>query len=315
MPTGGRGEPGQPARPARRPAPRAGDRPESRRRCSTRSKARRSSADPDSPEAANVRELRRAYDRQTKLPRTLVEELARATSRGHAEWVVARREKDFARLRPTLETIFGLKRQEAECLGYDDTPYDALLDEYEPGARSRDLAALFDALRGELVPLVAAIAGARRRPDRSILRREYPLDRQRVFGEAVAAAVGFDFDRGRLDTTEHPFCTGIGPGDTPDHHPLRRPQLRRRLLRRPPRGRPRPLRPGARPRAPRHADGRGRLARHPREPVAALGERRRPGPAVLGLLVPARPPGLPRGARRRRRATPSCSPSTRSSRR
>ncbi len=171
-------------------------------------------ADPDSPEAANVRELRRSYDRQTRLPRTLVEELARATSRGHSEWVAARQAKDFPRLRPTLETIFRLKRDEAECLGYEDTPYDALLDEYEPGARSRDLAAVFEALRMELVPLVRAIAAAPDRPDRSILTREYPLDRQKVFGEAVAAAVGFDFRRGRLDPTEHPFCTGIGPGDT-----------------------------------------------------------------------------------------------------
>lgn len=171
-------------------------------------------ADPESPEAANVRELRRSFDRQTKLPRTLVEELARATSRGHLEWVAARQAKDFPRLRPTLETIFRLKRDEAACLGFEDTAYDALLDEYEPGARSRDLVALFEALRADLVPLVRALAGASHQPDRSILKRDYPIDRQKVFGEAVAAAVGFDFRRGRLDTTEHPFCTGIGPGDT-----------------------------------------------------------------------------------------------------
>lgn len=171
-------------------------------------------ADPDSPQAANVREFRRSFDRQTKLPRTLVEEMARATSRGQQEWVSAKRDKDFPRLKPALETIFSLKREEARCLGSYDEPYDALLDEYEPGAKSRDLAVLFDALRADLVPLVAAIGAADRRPDGSILRRDYPLDRQRVFGEAVAAAVGFDFRRGRLDTTEHPFCTDIGPGDT-----------------------------------------------------------------------------------------------------
>jgi carboxypeptidase Taq len=171
-------------------------------------------ADPDGPEAANVRETRRAFDRLTKIPRSLVEALARATTRGQQEWVAAKRAADFERFRPALEAILSLKRDEARCVGFDDVPYDALLDEYEPGARSRDLAALFDALRAELVPLVAAIGGASRRPDRSILRRDYPVDRQRVFGEMVAAAVGFDFGRGRLDTTEHPFCTGIGPGDT-----------------------------------------------------------------------------------------------------
>jgi carboxypeptidase Taq len=170
-------------------------------------------SEPDSSEAANVREMRRSFDRLTKLPRTLVEELARAASLAQQEWIVARREDRFEHFRPWLETIVTLKRQQAECLGFEEEIYDALLDEYEPGARSRPLAALFDALRRELVPLVGAIAGASRRPDAAMLRREFPVDRQRVFGEAVAAAVGFDFRRGRLDTAEHPFCTGIGPGD------------------------------------------------------------------------------------------------------
>lgn len=172
-------------------------------------------ADPESAEAVNVRELRRSFDRQTRLPRSLVEGLARATSKAHHDWLAARRERSFALLRPALEAVFGLKREEAACLsGIGSDPYDALLDEYEPGARVADLARLLEALRAELVPLVGSIAGSGRGPDVSILARSYPVDRQRVFAEAAAAAVGFDFDRGRLDTTEHPFCTGIGPGDT-----------------------------------------------------------------------------------------------------
>ena len=175
------------------------------------------SASPDeagTPAAANVRELRRSYDRQTKLPRSLVEELARATSKAHHDWVEARKTKSFPTLRPALETVFALKRQEAACLDPGGDPYDPLLDEYEPGAKSVDLANVFAALRADLVPLVAAIGASGTRPDVTILRREFPVDRQRVFAEAAAAAFGFDFDRGRLDTTEHPFCTGIGPGDT-----------------------------------------------------------------------------------------------------
>ena len=175
-------------------------------------------ADPISFPAVNVRELRRSYNRLTRLPRTLVEELARSTSRGHQEWIAARHERDFARLKPSLEIIFALKRNEAECLGYQDTAYDALIDEYEPGAKSKDLAVLFASLRTELVPLVAGIANSKlkskTKPNPTILNREYAVDRQKVFGEAVAAAVGFDFQRGRLDSTEHPFCSGIGPGDT-----------------------------------------------------------------------------------------------------
>src|SRR5262245_20048384 len=192
------------------------------------------SIDPESPQAVNIRELRRAYDRRSKLPRELVEELARTTSLAQQEWTVARRNRDFGRFRPWLDRIVHLKRQESDCLrdatGSAGSIYDPLLDDYEPGARSADLAALFQALRQELVPLVQAIgeASARRvkdsgtadlsegtrTPGVEILRRAYPIDRQKIFGETVAATVGFDFARGRLDVTAHPFCTGIGPGDT-----------------------------------------------------------------------------------------------------
>ena len=196
------------------------------------------STGPGSAEAANIRELRRGYERRTRLPRALVEELARTTSMAQSEWVAARAASDFARFRPWLEKIFRLKREESACLAgraptygvaaSAGSAYDPLLDDYEPGARSANLAILFDALRRELTPLVTSIveATARRGAATSsvasgpssagvgaILKRSYPCDRQRVFGEAVAAAVGFDFRRGRLDVTAHPFCTGIGPGD------------------------------------------------------------------------------------------------------
>src|SRR5262249_51653570 len=131
------------------------------------------------------------------------------------EWVAARQSNDFPRFRPWLEKIIHLKQREAQCLGDGTAAYDTLLDEYEPGAKSAEIGRLFAALRQELVPLVEAILGSRVRPDLAGFRRAagYPLDRQRIFGETVAAAIGFDFHAGRLDTTAHPFCTGIGPGD------------------------------------------------------------------------------------------------------
>jgi carboxypeptidase Taq len=170
-------------------------------------------ADPLCPEAVNVREIRRAYDRAVRVPRPLVEELARTVSLAQQEWAAARRADDFGRFRPWLQKIITLKRHEAEALGYEDSPYDALLEEHEPGARSRQLAALFDTLAQELVPLANAIAYSGRQLDDRVLRREFPVERQRQFGETVAAAVGFDFRRGRLDTAVHPFFASIGPGD------------------------------------------------------------------------------------------------------
>lgn len=170
-------------------------------------------SDPHSPAAANVRELRRTYDRMTRLPRQLIEELTRTTTLAQHEWAAARCHADFARFRPWLERIVSLKRREAECLGYPDVPYDSLLDEFEPGARTRDLAQLFEALHRELVPLVNTVLYAPRKPKIEILHRSFPLDQQRVFGETVAAALGFDFERGRLDIAAHPFFGTIGPGD------------------------------------------------------------------------------------------------------
>jgi carboxypeptidase Taq len=169
--------------------------------------------DPQAPPAVNLRELRRAYGRLTRLPRRLIEELTRTTTLAQHEWAAARRAADFARFRPWLEKILSLKRCEAECLGYEDLPYDALLDEFEPGVRTRPIAALFEALRRELVPLANALIYAPRKPNLSILHRAFPLDRQRTFCETVAAALGFDFERGRLDTATHPFFSTIGSGD------------------------------------------------------------------------------------------------------
>jgi carboxypeptidase Taq len=169
--------------------------------------------DPHAPAAVNIRELRRRYDRLTRLPRLLVEEIARTTSLAQQEWTAARQDADFDRFRPWLEKIVALKGHEADALGYETVAYDALLDEYEPGARSQEIALLFDDLRRELVPLATALTHARRQPHAALLHREYPIEQQRLFGETVAAAIGFDFHRGRLDTTTHPFFSTIGPGD------------------------------------------------------------------------------------------------------
>ena len=177
---------------------------------------------PHSPEGANIREILRSYRRHTRLPRELVEELAHVTSLAQHEWAVARQNADFPRFLPWLERVVSLKRREAESLGGAGSLYDVLLDDFEPGTTSRDLSRLFDELRSELAPLAAALAQARRRPNVGILHRDYPVERQRLFAESVAEAVGFDFNSGRIDAAPHPFSSPIGPGDTrltTRHHP------------------------------------------------------------------------------------------------
>jgi carboxypeptidase Taq len=163
--------------------------------------------------AANLREIRRQYDRAVRMPKSLVEEIARVTSRAQQVWQSARKANDFRSFQPWLDKILALKRQQADAIGYAENPYDALLDEFEPGASAADITRTFAALREELVPLVAVIAGSSRKTRREILDREFSVDRQEMFGQSAAAAIGFDFQAGRLDVTAHPFCSTAGPGD------------------------------------------------------------------------------------------------------
>jgi carboxypeptidase Taq len=162
---------------------------------------------------ATIRELKRQYDKRVKLPQSLVEELTRASVLGQQAWVKARQNNDFKSFAPHVEKLFHLKRQQAECLGYSDNVYDALLDEFEPDAKTAEVAAVLSRLRAELVPLVQAIMQSGRKAPVEILQREYPAAAQEAFGKAAAAGIGFDFTRGRLDVTHHPFCSGLGPHD------------------------------------------------------------------------------------------------------
>ncbi len=170
--------------------------------------------DNGSVEAANVRETRHRYDKETKLPKELVEELTKVTSLAQGEWVKARKNNDFKAFLPWLEKVVKLTREKAKCYGYKGEPYNALLDDYEPGATVDMIDDVFKNLRDELVTLLKKVQNAKKKPDVTIVERPYNVELQRIFGESVAAAIGFGFDHGRLDITTHPFCTGIGPGDT-----------------------------------------------------------------------------------------------------
>jgi len=172
-------------------------------------------ADPDSVVAANIREARRDFDRATKLPRRLVEELSHTCTLSQQAWIAARKKSDFKQFQPWLEKIVALKREEAQAIGYGKgVPYDALLDAFEPGMTAADVTRLFTPLRDELVKLIAAIRDSGKKPNREIITRLYPKDAQREFSIAAAKQIGFSFDDGRLDTAAHPFCSGFGPGDT-----------------------------------------------------------------------------------------------------
>lgn len=166
-------------------------------------------------EAATIRDLKRDWNRDSRLPVDLVRRISEATVKGQQVWTQARKSDDFASFAPQLGQIVSLIRESGQRLadGTDRSVYEALMDEYEPDADVASLNQVFADLRVELSQLIQTIRQAPRQPDVSILQREYCLDTQRDFSQRVAKAVGFDFDRGRLDETTHPFCTTLGPSD------------------------------------------------------------------------------------------------------
>lgn len=163
--------------------------------------------------SANLRELRRQFDRATKLPVELVARESTATSISMHVWAEARKQSDFAAFAPHLETLVGLAREKAELWGYDDEPYDALLDGYERATSTKAVASLFDSLSPELRKIAAgAVEKSAARPV-SLPAGPYPVEAQKSLNARIAEAIGFDFSAGRIDTTTHPFCTTLGPRD------------------------------------------------------------------------------------------------------
>jgi carboxypeptidase Taq len=174
-----------------------------------------SDEDPHGDVAATIRGLYRDWKRERTLPTDLVQRTAEATVRGQQTWDAARTANDFGMFRDILDKVIDLKREAGQRIseGTDRTPYEALLDEYEPDARVDELQKVFDNVRASLVELIARIADAPKQPDTSAIQRTFNISDQRDFSHGVAENVGFDFDRGRLDETSHPFCTTLGPHD------------------------------------------------------------------------------------------------------
>ncbi len=170
--------------------------------------------DPESEIAVNCREWRRMYDRQVKLPGEFVEDFTRTTSKATKIWAEARKKSDFKIFQPHLEKIVELCRQKADFIGYETERYDALLDEYEPGAKVGEVETAFEDLRKELVVLIAKIKDAPKKPDIGIIKRPWNVERQKILAETVAIAMGYDFESGRLDESVHPQCSNLGPWDT-----------------------------------------------------------------------------------------------------
>jgi carboxypeptidase Taq len=161
---------------------------------------------------ASLRLLRRDYDKAVRVPEELVRELAEVSGRSYQAWTEARPAADFSILEPHMVRLLELKKQEAEALGYDDEPYDALLDQYEPGMTTAEVEAMFEGLRRGLKPLVDKVLDNVEDPP-EWLGDHYDPDSQLAFCHWLVSQLNFNDSEGRLDVSPHPFTIHIGPGD------------------------------------------------------------------------------------------------------
>jgi len=162
----------------------------------------------DAVGAAKMRHIRRTYARATKLPETLSAEIARVTSRAQGIWAEARAAGDVAHFLPTLERVVALKREEAAAYADGGDLYDALMDDYEPGATAAEIGAMFARMRERLILLRERIMGSGVHP--APLSGQFAEAGQLKLAHMVAEHFGYDFRHGRLDKSVHPFTSGAG---------------------------------------------------------------------------------------------------------
>lgn len=171
-----------------------------------------------------IREARRGYDRSTKLPRELVEEVARVQAGSFEAWKRARANNDFASFAPWLGRTISLQREIADHLGFKETRYDALLDEFEPGATSSKIDLQFTPVREISTALLKRIQASGNTVVDSCLQGDFAADKQIALSKAILRGMGYEFAHGGIAVSPHPFTTSFGsPFDVrltvnPDQH-------------------------------------------------------------------------------------------------
>lgn len=161
--------------------------------------------DPDSYRVRAVKYAREHYEIGKRIPTAVVTELNELKTESQAVWAEARSKNDYAMFKPYLEKIVRIQRQIAEGIGYKEHPYDALLQRYEPGMTAARLKALFAELKAGLTPILEK---ARRHPEARhdfLTARTYPGAQQLAFATEISKKFGYDFNRGKIDLTVHPF--------------------------------------------------------------------------------------------------------------
>ncbi len=156
---------------------------------------------------AQLREITRSFQRNTKVPTKLAAEIARVTSKSQGEWAEARSNEDFKAFVPTLERVVALRQEEGQALADSGDPYDALLQDYEPGTTAAELDEMFGALRPRLTALRSAIL---EKPAPKAVDGAFDEAAQLALSQQLALDFGYDMNTGRIDKAVHPFSSGSG---------------------------------------------------------------------------------------------------------
>lgn len=162
---------------------------------------------------AALREWRHDFLQAVALPARFVKQFAKLTSQAMVAWSLARKNNTFTTFSPFLEKIVAMSQKKAEYLGYQDHPYDALLDYFEPGMTTKEIAPLFEKMKKKIQKLLEKIKEAPPIDD-SCIHGRFSADKQMEFGRHILKAMGYDLEKGRLDLSEHPFCTSLHPSDS-----------------------------------------------------------------------------------------------------
>ncbi len=161
----------------------------------------------------NINEAQRDFDLETKIPKQLVMDMAALGSRSHISWVKAREDNKFSDFAPVLKQFLELKKNWAQYAFPDLSPYDANIDNFERGTTMAEITPVFDYMKTELIPFIQSIKESTYHPDVSFLKGKFPVTKQESLGRRISQDIGFDFDRGRMDVSVHPFCGGSHPTD------------------------------------------------------------------------------------------------------
>lgn len=164
-------------------------------------------------ERALILESWRDYEKQIKLPEAHVREVSELSSKAHYHWAEARKQSDFSLFLPWLEKTILLQRKTAKYLGYKKTPYDALIDIYEPGMTTEKTSLILNDLKDFLVPFLAKIKKSKIKIDPKKIQGNFPIAKQIEFNTSVAKKIGYDLEAGKIDVSTHPFTTTFHPTD------------------------------------------------------------------------------------------------------